>query len=154
MALKQRPVVRQQMLIRKPVSEVYEAFVDPAITTKFWFTRSSGRLEPGANVTWEWEMYGAVAPVSVKAMETNARILIEWHDPAHPVEFSFDGRDDGTTLVAINVSGFHGDDEAVVPMAMDSMGGFTFLLAAAKAWLEHGIELNVVADHHPDAHVT
>jgi uncharacterized protein YndB with AHSA1/START domain len=35
------------MLIRRPVAEVFEAVVDPDVTTKFWFTRSSGRLEPG-----------------------------------------------------------------------------------------------------------
>jgi len=34
------------MLIRRPVAEVFEAFIDPDITTQFWFTRSSGRLEP------------------------------------------------------------------------------------------------------------
>ncbi len=27
-----------QMLIRKPVEQVFDAFVDPATTTKFWFT--------------------------------------------------------------------------------------------------------------------
>ncbi|MBC7990984.1 MAG: polyketide cyclase, partial [Luteimonas sp.] len=27
------------MLIRRPVAEVFEAFVDPAITSRFWFTR-------------------------------------------------------------------------------------------------------------------
>jgi uncharacterized protein YndB with AHSA1/START domain len=26
---------------------VFEAFVDPAITSKFWFTKGSGRLETG-----------------------------------------------------------------------------------------------------------
>jgi len=36
-----------EMLVRKPVGEVFEAFVDPAITSRFWFTRSSGRLEAG-----------------------------------------------------------------------------------------------------------
>ena len=38
------PVVTAAMLIRRPASEVFEAFVDPDITTKFWFTKSSGRL--------------------------------------------------------------------------------------------------------------
>lgn len=28
------------MLIRKPAELVYEALVDPTITTRFWFTRS------------------------------------------------------------------------------------------------------------------
>ncbi len=35
MALNQPPFVKTQMLIRKPVAEVFAAFVDPAITTRF-----------------------------------------------------------------------------------------------------------------------
>ena len=38
------------MLIRRHVKEVFEAFIDPAITTKFWFTKSSGRLVKGNRV--------------------------------------------------------------------------------------------------------
>jgi uncharacterized protein YndB with AHSA1/START domain len=45
--LTRTPVAKAEMLIRKPVAEVFEAFIDPAITTKFWFTKGSGRLEPG-----------------------------------------------------------------------------------------------------------
>ena len=29
------PIVRAEMLIRRPAADVFEAFVDPAITTKF-----------------------------------------------------------------------------------------------------------------------
>ena len=39
-------------------------------------------------------------------------------------------------------------------MALDSMGGFSLVLAALKAWLEHGIALNLVADRNPEAHVS
>jgi len=70
------PVVSPQMLIRRPVAEGFEAFVDPRITTKFWFTKGSGRVETG---------------------------------------------------------------------------GFSLLLAGAKAYLEHGVELHLVADRHPGA---
>ena len=38
---------RAEMLIRRPAAEVFAAFVDPAVTTRIWFTKSSGRLEPG-----------------------------------------------------------------------------------------------------------
>jgi uncharacterized protein (DUF2249 family) len=31
------------------------------------------------------------------------------------------------------------------------MGGFSLLLAGLKAFLEYGVELNLVADHDPDA---
>ena len=41
------PVVEAQMLIRRPVVDCFEAFVNPENTTKFWFTKSSGRLALG-----------------------------------------------------------------------------------------------------------
>ena len=75
--LTRAPVVQTQMLIRRPVAEVFRAFVDPAVTTKFWFTRSSGRLEAGKQVTWDWEMYGVSAKVTVKEIQTDRRILAE-----------------------------------------------------------------------------
>jgi len=33
------------MLIRKPVEQVFEAFINPEITIKFWFSKSTGRLD-------------------------------------------------------------------------------------------------------------
>lgn len=149
MALETPPRVSTQMLIRSPVEKVFEAFVDPAITTRFWFTKSSGRLEPGKNVVWEWEMYGAAGKVFVKEIEVNARILIEWDEPPCPVEWQFEPRPDDTTLVTISNWGFAGSDDEVVSKAIDSMGGFSYVLAGLKALLEHDIELNLVADHHP-----
>ena len=62
------PVVKTEMLIRKPVAEVYEAFINPAITTKFWFTKSSGRLEPNKQIQWDWEMYHLSVQVGVKKL--------------------------------------------------------------------------------------
>lgn len=140
------------MLIRRPASVVYEAFVDPSVTTRFWFTDSSGPLEPGATVRWTWSMYDASTEVRVLELRPAERILLEWDDPPNRVEWVFTARPDGTTFVSIANAGFVGSGDQVVRQALDSMGGFSFLLAAAKAWLEHGIELNLVADHYPDAH--
>lgn len=149
----QPPVVKAQMLIRKPVAQVFEAFVDPALTSRFWFSKGSGRLEAGKRVRWDWEMYGASAEVDVKAIEENRRILIEWDGPDNPtsVEWTFEPRGEDRTFVTVKNWGFHGDTDKVVAQAMDSTGGFSFLLAGLKAFLEHGIELNLVPDHVPDA---
>jgi uncharacterized protein YndB with AHSA1/START domain len=54
------PTVKVGMLIHRPPNEVFQAFVDPAITTKFWFTKSSGKMTPGADIQWDWEMYGVL----------------------------------------------------------------------------------------------
>ncbi len=144
------PTVTAQMLIRRPVAEVFEAFIDPQITTKFWFTRSSGRLEPGKRIRWDWEMFGVGCEVDVKAIEQDRRILMEWDDPPCPVEWQFESRGDQATLVRISKRGFRGSDDDVVAQAIDSKGGFTMVLAGLKAWLEHGIELNLVPDQFPD----
>src|SRR5436305_12413967 len=72
------PVAKAEMLVRKPLPQVFNAFIDPEITTKFWFNKSSGRLESGKQVTWTWDMYNASAQIAVKAIEENKRIFIEW----------------------------------------------------------------------------
>lgn len=147
------PVVTAEMLIRRPAREVFEAFADPAITTRFWFTRSSGPLRAGARVRWSWDMYGVGTEVTVLELEPDQRLLIEWDEPPTRVEWVFTPLPDDTTFVSITNSGFTGTDEEVVRQALDAMGGFSFVLAALKALLEHGIELNLVADHFPAAHV-
>jgi uncharacterized protein YndB with AHSA1/START domain len=149
--LTQAPVAKAVMLIRKPVAEVFEAFINPAITAKFWFTKGSGRLEPGKQVQWDWEMYNASAQVDVKEIEENKRILIEWGNPgeATMVEWVFTPYGDHATYVTITNFGFKGDGDSIVKKALDSTGGFTTVLAGAKAWLEHGMKLNLIADKFP-----
>jgi uncharacterized protein YndB with AHSA1/START domain len=41
------PIAKATMLIRRPVATVFEALVNPEVATKFWFTKSNGRLEAG-----------------------------------------------------------------------------------------------------------
>ena len=96
------PVMKTGMLIRKPAAEVFEAFVNPDITTQFWFTRSSGRLAPGAQVEWAWEMYDVSASVTVKAIEPNRQIVIQWpgYSGLSTVEWLFTPHTDDTTFVA------------------------------------------------------
>ena len=51
-----KPVVTTKMLIRKPPRDVFNAFIDPAITAKFWFNKSDGKLEIGKRRRWDWEV--------------------------------------------------------------------------------------------------
>ena len=140
---------KAELLIRKPVAEVFEAFIDPEIITKFWFDRSTGRLDKGKAVRWHWELFDLSLDVHVKDILQNERIFIEWgvgNENLTTVEWTFTPRTDDTTYVAIIVAGFTGDADKIVAEALDATGGFALVLAAAKAWLEHGIQLNIVAD--------
>lgn len=149
--LTNRPIVKVEMLIRKPTSVVFESFINPEITTKFWFTKSSGKLETGQRITWTWEMYNHSVPVKVKEIEKNKRILIEWgnYEEATMVEFIFTNYKDTSTYLTIKNYGFKGDGDKIVNEALDSKGGFTWVLSGLKAFLEHGIELNLIVDAYP-----
>ena len=145
------PMTKTAMLIRKPVADVFEAFVNPDITTKFWFTKSSERLEAGQQVQWEWEMYGVSAPVTATAIEPHTRIAVEWpgYSGRTTVEWKFAPQEDGTTFVSITETGFTGDGDELVKQVTDSTQGFTLVLAGLKALLEHNVRLNLVADRFP-----
>jgi uncharacterized protein YndB with AHSA1/START domain len=149
--LTQVPVAKTGMLIRKPVAEVFEACIDPTITTNFWFTKSSGRLEVGKHIQWEWEMYDASTDVVAKAIERNKRIVVEWdgYSGRTSVEWKFAPQAAGATFVSITESGWTGDGDELVKFATDSTQGFTWTLAGLKAFLEHNIRLNLVADRFP-----
>jgi uncharacterized protein YndB with AHSA1/START domain len=150
LALTLTPMVKVGMLMRRPSPDVFQAFVDPAITTRFWFTKSSGALGPGATVRWEWEMYGAATEVTVQTFEPSSHLVFEW------------GLTDARTIVEVRLvpwhehtyvqiveRGFTGSADHMVARVADSTGGFSTLLCAMKAFLEHGLVLTVVRDHHP-----
>jgi uncharacterized protein YndB with AHSA1/START domain len=144
------PSVRTGMLIRRPVADVFEAFVNPDITSNFWFTKGSGRLEVGKQVQWDWEPYGFSVPVTTKAIELNRRIVVEWRGYGKPstIEWTFTPQD-GSTFVSTTERGFKGSDDEVIEQVKNSTEGFSLVLAGLKAFLEHNIRLNLVADRFP-----
>ena len=149
---KQDPIVRSEMLIRKPVEQVFEAFIDPDITRNFWFTRGSGRVEEGKYIVWEWEMYGVSDEIYVEEVLAHERIRILSTDGTR-MEWHFTARSAQETFVSIEHYGFTGTSDELLTICVDSMGGFTMVLCGLKAFLEHNIVLNLVADKAPDAHV-
>ncbi|WP_054313814.1 SRPBCC family protein [Mesorhizobium sp. 1M-11] len=150
MELHKAPVAEVGMLIRKPAAEVYEAFIDPAVTSKFWFTHGSARLDAGRQVEWEWRMYDFKSPVEVRELVKGRKIVVGWGEPATTVEWTFTPMlDDTATFVAIRNFGFQGDADQQVKTAVDSTDGFALVLSGAKAWLEQGIVLGLIGDRHP-----
>jgi uncharacterized protein YndB with AHSA1/START domain len=143
------PTVETQMLIRKPVATVFQAFIDPKITINFWFTKSSGQLETGKTITWEWEMYGVSTKVLVKEITPDKKISIEWGEPATNVDFEFTALTEETTYVVIKNYGFRETGDQLINVIKDSTGGFTTVLDGLKAYLEHHIKLNLIGDKFP-----
>lgn len=152
------PIVKAQMLIRKPVNEVFEAMVNPEITSKFWFTKSSGPVEAGKTLEWEWGQFGVSDTVDILKVRTNEYISLKWKlgDLKTLVEMVFESYSDTSTLFKVTESGFWGSDpagdeklEEKINLMLGQNGGWSIVLINMKAWLEHELDLNLIADHNP-----
>lgn len=149
MEIRETPTAEAGMLIRRPVADVFEAFIDPAITTKFWFTHGSDRLDSGKEIHWEWRMYGVSTTVNISEIVENKKIVMQWSDPPTTVVWAFTEMPGATTFVEVRNFGFVGSRDEQVTQAIDSAGGFALMLAGAKAWLEQGVMLGLIGDRHP-----
>lgn len=148
--LDEEPTVKVGLLLRRPPHDVFEALADPRITTRFWYTKSSGRMVQGAKLKWEWEMYGVSTDVSVEEVEPDRLIRFKWgnYDAENPstVEFRIIPYHENTAYLRVTETGFTGDACSKVKSATASTGGFTFMMCGLKAALEHDVTLTVTAD--------
>lgn len=140
--------VQAQMLIRKPIQEVFEAFINPEITTNFWFTKSTGKLEEGKTIIWEWEMYNAKSEVKTLQIIPDQLIKTEWGLFSNNVDYEFKEMEKGT-LVIIKSYGYSETGDELLSVINDNTGGFTTVLDGCKAYLEHGINLKLIEDKFP-----
>jgi uncharacterized protein YndB with AHSA1/START domain len=135
-------VARASMLVRRPAAEVFRAFVEPAILTRFWLQDASGPLGPGAQVTWEFMVPGAIVLVTVTAFEEPHRIAFSWSDGTS-VELRFDSHAEGTR-VSVEMRGFQGEGAAAA--MVDATEGFSTVLCDLKTLLETGRSARLVRD--------
>ncbi|UGV26899.1 ATPase [Rhodopseudomonas boonkerdii] len=139
--------------IAKPVSEVFEAVVNPEQLSEFFTTGGAkGRLETGAVVTWDFHDFPGAFPVHVTEVEKDRRIVLRWDGEATAVEadasgsnntkvtMTFASTDDGRTLVEITEEGWLDNPEGR-SASYGNCEGWTGMLCAMKVWLEHGIHL-------------
>lgn len=146
------PTAQAAMLIRRPVAEVFAAFTDPAITSKFWFSEGSTALrEAGQLATWKWGWFGTELQARVVHIEPPHRLEVEWPTTRGLcVTWDFKGMGVDATFVEIEQRGFSADEDGLHEALM-ATEGFALVLAGAKAWLEHGILLGLVPDRFPYA---
>jgi uncharacterized protein YndB with AHSA1/START domain len=135
--------------IARPCAEVYEAVADPEQLSRYFATGGArGRLEPGADVTWDFHDFPGRFPVTVVEADPPRRIVIEWDaseaygDASTTTTiFEFEPIDGDTrTLVTITESSWKATPQGA-KSAFGNCEGWTGMLAALKVWVEHGINL-------------
>ena len=135
--------------VARPCAQVYEAVADPEQLSRYFTTGGArGRLEAGAQVTWEFGEYPGAFRVRVLEADKPWRIVIEWPGEATTNQadtttttFEFEPLDgDSRTLVTITESSWRPTIEGA-RNAFDNCEGWTSMLNALKAWVEHGLNL-------------
>lgn len=89
--------------------------------------------------------------IFTKVIEEDKRIVIEWGNSGEEtiVEWIFNALDEKETFVSITNYNFKGDADTILSEVRNSTEGFTLVLAGAKAFLEHNLQLNLVLDRFP-----
>ncbi|TIX50570.1 SRPBCC family protein [Alteraurantiacibacter aquimixticola] len=143
--------------IDKPVEEVFEAVADPAKLSCYFTTGGAkGRMETGATVMWDFHDFPGAFPVEVVEVIPNKKIVLQWDayegesgeigakmsgaDYKTTVTILFTPTDDGRTLVQIVEEGWK-ETPGGLRGSYGNCEGWTGMLLAMKAWLEHGINL-------------
>lgn len=144
--------------IAKPVHEVFEAVADPQKLSQYFTTGGAqGRIEEGATVTWDFHDYPGAFPVYVTEVVPDERIVLQWQasegeapnveggelkdtDYRTTVTMNFKALDDGRTLVEIAEEGWR-ENQGALQASYGNCQGWSQMLCAMKAWLEHGINL-------------
>ena len=147
--------------IARPVHEVFEAVADPAKLSNYFTTGGAkGRLETGATVTWDFQDFPGAFPVDVVEVVPDARIVLKWKanegEPPNlsdsdgkvreanyqtTVTMTFTPLDGNTrTLVEIREEGWR-ETQGALEASYGNCQGWSQMLDALKAWVEHGINL-------------
>ena len=91
-------------------------------------------------------MYHVSSAVLVKEIVPNKKIAVEWDQYSTPVDFEFEALSEGTTYLTITQYGFQTTGDELLAEINGASGGFTTVVDGLKAYLEHGINLNLIAD--------
>lgn len=135
--------------VARPPAEVYEAVADPEQLSAYFTTGGAqGRLEAGADVSWDFHDFPGRFPVTVLEADPPRRIVIRWGgegttDPSGTTTttFEFEPIDNGSrTLVTITESSWQPTPQGA-ENAFGNCEGWTGMLGALKCWVEHGINL-------------
>jgi uncharacterized protein YndB with AHSA1/START domain len=135
--------IKAVLQIGKPADIVFEAIVDPLKMSNYFISKSSGRMEAGKTLMWEFPEFEGSYPVRVGKMEKDRYISYEWDSEAGEpltVEIFLEPKNGNKTLVTVTEKSMPNNAAGIAWLKSNS-GGWANFLACLKAWLEFGINL-------------
>ena len=134
--------IKTSLKIQKPLREVFEAIVDPVKMSNYFISKSTGRIEEGKTLTWQFPEFELEFPVRVDKIEKDKYISWYWdgEDKVETkVEIALKPMSDGVFATVTEKS--RDNDEAGIKWLIGNTAGWANFLACLKAYLEYGINL-------------
>jgi uncharacterized protein YndB with AHSA1/START domain len=130
------------MQISKPIQEVFEAIVNPEKMSHYFISKSSGIMEEGKKLIWNFPEFDFDCPIRVGKIEKDKYISYYWSmdDIELLVEITMITKENNSTLVLISEKSRDNDEAGIKWLSGNSFGWSNFL-ACLKAYLEFGINL-------------
>jgi uncharacterized protein YndB with AHSA1/START domain len=137
------PQVNTKLKILKPVNEVFEAIVDPAKMSHYWFSSGTGRLQKGKTVTLRYDEYDAEVDIKVLEVEVNKKIVYSWGATGEEnvVTITLKELDNTITTIEVNEEGFKENDDTLISTLLGQKEGWVYMLTCLKGYLEYGVNL-------------
>ncbi|MDX1651560.1 MAG: SRPBCC domain-containing protein [Brumimicrobium sp.] len=134
--------IKTALQIQKNPKTVYEAIIEPAHMVNYFISKSSGRMEAGKELVWNFPEFSL--DVALKVVKTQPYKLISYfwivEGEKHLVEISLIPEENDSTLVHITENG-RANDDAGIKWLVENTAGWANFLACLKAYLEYGINL-------------
>jgi len=134
--------IKTALQILKPAHEVFEAIVDPSKMSNYFISKSSGRMEEGKKLVWQFPEFESDFPIRVHKIKKDNYISYYWSfdDLELLVEITLTPIDGNFTLVTVTEKGRE-NNEAGINWLKGNTEGWANFLACLKAYLEYGINL-------------
>lgn len=134
--------IKTAIQISKSVNDVFEAIVDPVKMSNYFISKSSGRMETGRQIMWQFPEFDLEFPIRVGKIIIDEYISYYWDIEGVEllVEMTLTPKDGGSTLVTITEKSRDNDEKGISWLKGNTAGWANFL-ACLKAYLEYGINL-------------
>lgn len=138
---KKELTIKVAIQILKPVSEVFEAIVDPEKMANYFIAKGSGRMEEGKEIEWKFPEFDMQFPITVGKIEKDKYVSYYWdvNEKKNLVEITLAPFGKGT-VVTVTEKGMENNEEGI-SWLMGNTEGWANFLACLKAYLEYGINL-------------
>src|SRR5512140_1744906 len=134
--------VKAALQVQKPVSEVFEAIVNPEKMSNYFISSASGRMEDGKKITWRFPEFDMDIPIRIGKIEPDKFISFYWDVDGLELltEIALTPKVNNSTLIRITEKSRE-NDEAGIKWLTGNTEGWANFLACLKAYLEYGINL-------------